>query len=155
MREFKDIQSFLNFMSGANSRMDTAGTAGLTVAAIAVEKEAKNELGTYQRGNNGPFEDWSELKDSTKKDRVNKGFTENDPGLRTGEMRAHIQHEVSGHAAAVGSDDEILEWFELGTEKQRPRSVLGVAAVHKTNEVVDAISGRVASAMAGMSYKHP
>lgn len=136
-------------MRGVQARLPAAGTAGLTAAAVIVEREAKAIVGHYQYGA-GPFDDWMELADSTKADRLRMGFTENDPGYRTGEMRESIGHTVDGHEAAVGSDDEYLVYFELGTEKQPPRSILGLAAVHETDAAVDAMSGHVAAVLAGL-----
>jgi hypothetical protein len=106
----------------------------LEKAAKVVEAEAKKEIGSYQSAA-GPFVAWRDLADSTKDDRVKKGFPEDEPGLRTGEMRDSIEHVVGEREAVVGSNDDHLVWFELGTDKQPPRSVLGLAAVHKGPEV--------------------
>jgi hypothetical protein len=103
-------------------------------AALLIENEAKKEIGHYQAGA-GPFAGWAELADSTKDERVKQGFAENEPGLRTGEMRDSIDHVVGDREAVVGSNSENLERFELGTAKQPPRSVLGLAAVRKAPEV--------------------
>ncbi|MDE2354946.1 MAG: hypothetical protein KGL17_07985, partial [Betaproteobacteria bacterium] len=129
MREFKDFQAFVRHLSALEQR--TAGTIAkaATAAAIVIEAEAKSEIGTYQEGA-GPFVAWQELADSTKRDRVAKGFTENDPGLRTGAMRDSIEHATDGAQAFVGSNDDHLVWFEQGTRTQPPRSVLGLAAVN-------------------------
>lgn len=105
----------------------------------AVELTAKAEIGEYQRSDMGGFEPWAELKDATKKDRIKKGFTENDPGLRTGQMRDSIEHEVNGMNVAIGSNDDKLLWFEHGTVKQAPRSVIGLAA-HRAEHEIDAIN---------------
>lgn len=108
-------------------------------AAKVVVAEAKEAIGTYQDAVD-PFAAWPELADATKADRVRQGYSENDPGLRSGEMRDSIEHTVkmsdfgSGEAH-IGSNDDKLVWFELGTVNQPPRSVLGGAAARKSEEV--------------------
>ena len=107
-------------------------------AAMIVEAEAKREIGTYQ-GQAGPFAAWAELTEATKADRVAKGFTENDPLLRTGDMRDTIGHRVAGHEAVVGSDSDIAVYQELGTSHIPPRSFLGGAAFRKAEEVAQTL----------------
>lgn len=98
----------------------------LGASAEYLEKTAKDEFGEYQLGI-GPFTAWPELADSTKADRVAKGYTENDPLLRTGELRDSIQHEVVGFDAFVGSTSDIMPFQEFGTSRIPPRPVLGTA----------------------------
>jgi len=114
---------------------------GLEEAARIVQREAKAELGHYQE-EAGPFPAWAELADATKDDRVRQGYTENDPGLRSGEMRDSIQHIVDGHEAHIGSDDEHLFFFELGTVKQPPRPVLAGSLIRREHDVAEAIGRR-------------
>src|SRR3984957_11185620 len=92
-------------------------------AARIVEKRAKDKIGEYQ-DQTGPFIAWPDLADSTQRERERLGFTPDDPGLRTGAMRDSIEHNVSDAEAHVGSNDDNLVYFELGTSKQPPRSVL-------------------------------
>lgn len=104
----------------------------LELASQIVEKEAKHVLGTYDYG-------WPQLAETTKEDRVRKGFTENDPGLRSGEMRESIEHTVFATEAFIGSNDDHLVYFDIGTSKQPPRPVLLAAAIKKEDQVLDAI----------------
>jgi hypothetical protein len=120
----------------------------LEKAAKLVEREAKRELGKYQDGA-GPFGAWPELADRTQDDRVHKGFTANDPGRRSGEMADGIGHEVGDREAVVGSNDDEMVYFELGTEKQPPRSVLGMALVHKAPAVARILGEGVVQALVG------
>ena len=148
MKEFHSFAQAAEHFLGLAAEMLVAEHEGLELAARLIEKEAKREIGEYQNGA-GPFVGWAELADSTKTDRVSQGFTENDPGLRTGEMRDSIEHVVQGNEAHVGSDDQNLVWFELGTSKQPPRSVLGLAAVSKGQEAADLVGGMVSIALVG------
>ena len=108
-------------------RLAERAVADFRAANGLIEDRSKEKIGEYQ-GNQGPFSAWPELADATKEDRVRQGYSENDPGLRNGEMRASIEHKVIGHEGHVGSDDDKLLWFELGTDKQPARSVLGGSA---------------------------
>ena len=90
------------------AEMDVAEHHALEEASVIVETEAKRVLGTYEY-------EWPELADATKEDRIRQGYTENDPGLRSGEMRESIEHTVvSGHEAYVGSNDDNLVYFDIG-----------------------------------------
>ena len=122
----------------------------LDQAARLLKKNAKAKVGTYQ-DEAFPFPAWAELADSTKEDRLRHGFTENDPGLRSGKMRDSIEHTVDdrNHLAAVGSDDDKLVYFELGTEKQPPRSVLGSAAIESTEDILRIIGKNAVTALIG------
>ena len=126
---------------------------GLEKAAQIVEDEAKSEIGTYQGGVGGIFAGWQELADSTKADRVAQGFPENEPLLRTGEMRDSIDHSVEGLTALVGSDSDIALWQELGTDKIPPRSFLGGAAFRKQDEVAEIIGDAGFAVLAGGETK--
>lgn len=105
----------------------------LEYAGQVVEDEAKRLIGTYDYDPR-----WPELADATKKDRVDQGFPENDPGLRTGEMRDSIHHHVDRprHTVHIGSDNDHLVWFELGTVHQPPRTVLKGALLNVSERLV-------------------
>lgn len=141
---FRDFSRHLQAIAGAQA---AALALALADSAKTIEAAAKAEIGHYQAAE-GPFQAWPELADSTKTERRRLGFTENDPGLRTGAMRDSISHHVAGLEAVVGSDDQHLVWFELGTEKQPPRSVLGLAAIRHEHQIKQ-IVGRAAWPVAG------
>lgn len=118
-----------------------------------VEAEAKHELGTYQAAA-GPFAGWAELADRTKDDRVQQGYSENDPGVRVGDMRESVHHAVGNKEVVIGSDDEKAVWFELGTVHQPPRSFLGAAVVHKEHDIKAILGGSVVSSLVGRDVFH-
>jgi hypothetical protein len=120
----------------------------LEKAAVLVEKRAKEKVGEYQE-QAGPFVAWQELADATKEGRLKQGYTEDDPGLRSGEMRDSIEHEVQVPEAHVGSDDDKLVWFELGTSKQPPRSVLGGAVVDEMEKIIEIVGESAVAALVG------
>lgn len=120
----------------------------LEKGARIVEDRAKANLGTYQ-GQAGPFAAWQELADATKEDRVRQGYTPNNPGLRSGDMRDEIGHVVHGHEADIGSNDPKLVYFEEGTIKQPARHVLGGAAFQSGPEVAEVIGTGMVAVLKG------
>ncbi|HHA2250074.1 TPA: hypothetical protein ACOEHG_005025 [Enterobacter ludwigii] len=124
--------------TSAGPRIHTALEAGLEVVAKTIEEEAKEEIGVYQPAV-GPFDAWAPLAESTKADRVRQGYSEDDPLLRSGELRDSISHRVMGLAAVVGSTDDKAVWQEYGTDRIPPRPFIGPAYVksfHKITEMV-------------------
>jgi hypothetical protein len=132
--------------------MPAVGYHALDVASAMVLEECRDSIGHYQ-DSAGPFSAWAELADSTKADRVRRGFTENDPGLRTGQMRDSYERHVETDWAEVGSNDMHAVWFELGTKTQPPRSVIGGAAMRKEHEIYEE-TGRIFFAVLS-STGHP
>lgn len=142
------LDSFAEMLMAIGS-MEIAEHAALQAAGEIVQKEAKDEIGSYQ-GAAGPFAAWSPLAASTIDDRVHQGFSPDDPLLRTGDMRDSIGVVVDGHEAYVGSNDDKAVWQELGTSKGiPPRSFLGGAAVRKSKEVSEVIGREMVAALIG------
>jgi phage gpG-like protein len=140
MRVFS-IEDFARFIVG-EINLEHAQKVGLEAAAQIVQHEAKRVIGTYDYG-------WPELAESTKKDRANKGFPENEPLLRTGELRDSIEYTiVSDTEAQVGSNNDKAVWHELGTSRVPPRPFLAPAAAEKGREAAKVIGVAVASAIA-------
>ena len=146
------ILGFVAKLTEMTIATEEVSRSSLDEAARIVQKEAKDSLGEYQT-DNGPFLDWAELADVTKDDRAKRGYPENEPGLVTGEMRDSIERTVEtegfGGVAHIGSDNDKLVYFELGTDVQPPRSVLGGALFRKTDEVVALIGSSVVGALVG------
>lgn len=138
-KEFQDIEGFLTHLVAVDLALKHVEHNLLEQAALVIEKDAKNQIGHYQT-EAGPFNAWPELADSTKKDRLAKGFTENDPLERTGALRDSISHEVAGNEAVVGSNSDIMVYQELGTPTIPPRPVLGPAAV-KNKDKIERLGG--------------
>jgi len=113
-----------------------------------VEKRAKEKIGEYQE-EAGPFVGWADLADSTKADRVNKGFPEDEPLLRTGQMRDSVEHVVIDSEVQVGSDSDIAVYQELGTATIPPRSFLGGAVADELPAIMDIIGDSAAAALIG------
>lgn len=138
MREMS-LAGFIGHMTGAIVALERCEHHAMEQAAQVVEVRAKAIIGHYQT-DTGIFPPWAQLADSTMADRARLGFPENEPLLRTGEMRDSIEHVAERHEAAIGSNLDIAEYQELGTSRIPPRSFLGVAA-HQTGERVAEIVG--------------
>lgn len=124
--------------------------------ASMIQRDAKEKLGHYQ-GQAGEFNAWSELADSTKDDRVSKGFPENEPLLRTGELRESIDTVVTGSEAMVGSMDPIALWQECGTDDGHipPRPFLGPAAFEAKKKLAVLSANTLIAWVGGLSWRHP
>lgn len=128
---------------------------GLERIAQRIERTAKAEFGHYQPAT-GSFPEWPELAESTKDDRAAKGFAENEPLLRTGELHDSIEHEVHGAEleAVIGSKDERMEWHELGTERMPARPVLGPAAFLNRDAIQKLVGAAVVAGLIGKTDFH-
>jgi hypothetical protein len=145
-----------------------AQKAGIEAATGLIQQEAKSIIGTYQRGNMGPFAEWEELAPATKQERDEQGFTMNDPLERERTLMDHIMASSDETRGAVGvpsvtvqhsyeHEDEnigdIATDLEFGTVKIPPRSFLGVAGFRKGHEAAKLIALHVAWTIAGMPYR--
>ena len=152
MKSFQSPASAARFFADLREKVIAANLIGVQDGAQLLLKTAQDEVGTYQDENTGPFPPWAELAEATKDDRVRQGYTENDPGLRSGDMRESygVRTELAGPlaTASIGSDDPKALWFENGTVRsadakafyQPPRSVLGVAAFREGETVAAAVA---------------
>lgn len=99
---------------------------GMVAATESVVKhaatEAKRVIGTYEYG-------WPQLAERTQETRAYIGYPENEPLLRSGEMRDDISTKaeavIGGAEGLVYSNEKKALWAEMGTNSgQPPRSFL-------------------------------
>lgn len=131
---------------------------GIERVAVRIEKTAKAQIGTYQEAV-GPFPGWPELAEATKDDRLRKGFTENDPLLRTGQRRDDITHAVDGLEAVIGTPEnaptaKIAVWEEFGTSREPARPVLGPAAFRSREAIQKLVGAAAVSGLIGSDRIH-
>jgi HK97 gp10 family phage protein len=153
-KEFTSIGGFVAHMLARDAALVFAMRTGLQTVADAVRDTAKSELGHYQPAV-GHFGAWPELADSTKKDRVAQGFTENDPLLRSGDLRESIKNEVSATHAVIGSTSDVAVYQELGTEKMPPRPFLGPAVLHNEEKIKRILGGAIVAGLLGEGVSVP
>lgn len=148
MKEFS-LLGFAEHLGGLVLKVGHEQHAALEAAVVVIETEAKEAIGHYQ-AEAEPFAAWDPLADATKAERVALGYPEDEPELRSGELRDSIQHTAGLDEAVVGSDSDIMVYQELGTSHMPPRSILGGAAVRKTPEVLELIGGYSVAALIGV-----
>ncbi len=162
MKKFKSLSDFTAHVSrGSNAlNLRRKEQIALNVGAKFLQHKAKAQFGHYPNEmthldlpfNAAPHSGiWDELAPSTKEDRVRKGFSENEPLLRTGKLRDSIKVSVQGNRAVVGSDEDIMVWQELGTEKIPPRPVLTLTADRHGKDAVKLIADAFVSELMGVS----
>ena len=112
---------------------------GPVAAAEIVHAATVKKFGLAQDGL-GPFESWAPLAESTKAERVRLGFAEDEPLLRSGELRDSYEVKANGLMAGVGSALGKAESMELGDPvKNIPaRSTLGLAFAQNEREAFEA-----------------
>lgn len=148
MREFGSMAAFAEHLGTVIVAEIGAEHSALERAAQLLEKAVKAKFGEYQP-QAGEFVAWAELADATKADREKQGFAENEPLLRTGELRDSVGHKVGSHEAAIGSNSDIAVWQELGTARIPPRSFFGSAAVENSDKIKKIVGEMVVVALVG------
>lgn len=117
----------------------------LKEGAELVKTAAQEAIGSYQSAK-GDVPAWAPLSEATQEDRVAKGFTADDPLLRTGELKDSIEaRPVDENAVLVGVFDPAMERIaasmEFGYYNVRaqtmvaPRSFIRGTAFEKAPEV--------------------
>lgn len=129
-------KGFAAYMAEGVAASAEAMRLSLDLVGKSITKEAKEEIGNYQPAM-GEFQAWAQLADATKKDRVRKGFSENEPLLRTGALRDSISYNVHGLNVTIGSTSDIMVYQEFGTSKIPARPVLGTALYKNKDKIVE------------------
>lgn len=147
---FTGLDQFAEYI-GRTMVRQLADWHALNDAAALVRERAISKLGTFQPAA-GPFPAWRRpLAAWTQEERVELGFTPNDPLLRDGShIRDTISYEVD-HVrgrATIGSTSNEALWNELGTARVPPRPFLGAALYESQNEVLAIIGDGAFRALA-------
>lgn len=148
--QFTSFGAFALHLASVSAGQVVAVQSGLEAVAQRIEKTAKAEIGHYQAAV-GPFSAWQELAESTKAERLAQGYTENDPLLRSGELRDSYEHQVQGGEALIGTKDDKGLWQELGTPTIPPRPVLGPAVEYNHTAIKRILGGAVVSGVMGQT----
>ncbi len=123
----------------------------MKAGALSVQAEAKERIGHYQ-AEMGPFPEWPLLASSTVAEKRSLGYADagnDNPLLRTGDMRDSIYAWATPAAFIVGSHDPIALYQEMGTEHIPPRPFLGPALYKMTPYILTVMGKAVESTIAG------
>jgi HK97 gp10 family phage protein len=154
MKEFSSFGSFARHLL-VTAAVGEEVTHHLTEkAAELIKDDAQKRIGEYQ-DYTGPFPGWAPLADSTKADRVAQGFSEDEPLLRTGELRDSITVSAKGNEAVVGSDSDIALYQEVGTDKIPPRPFLGPAGYDSKLGIGELSAKTIVAWISGLGWKRP
>lgn len=150
-KEFTE-SAFLSHLAACQAAMSEGITRALRDSAKELVKDARSTVGHYQE-EVGPFPAWAPLTDSTIDDRIRQGFTPDEPGLRTGDMRDSYGAQVSRNKLTLGNTSEKALWFELGRMEQAnyqpPRPVIGPVLFSNEAKITKRIARRIAAHLAG------
>ena len=149
MRKYQSFGALAKALERASERLPVTLALEMEASAVIVEETAKAEIGHYQREDIGLLTPWAELKDDTKADRLRQGFAENEPLLRSGELRDGIEHLFDFRSFVVGSQSKIMAYQEIGTDKIPPRPVLATALYRNVETVLNAVGRTIEATISG------
>lgn len=152
MMEFESPATFARHLARMAAAGDAVSSHIVKKAATLVQKDAQDRIGEYQDGGNG-FPAWANLAESTIADRIRKGFSPDEPLLRTGELRGSIEVEVSGSEAVVATADIVALYQEQGTEHIPPRPFLGPAAADSQKTIGASVAAILIAWVSGASWR--
>lgn len=154
MKEFASFGSFARHLA-VTAVVGEEVTHHITEkAAKIIQEDAQKRIGEYQ-DYTGPFNAWAPLAESTQEDRVAKGFTADDPLLRTGELRDSIEVSAKGNEAVVGSVGDIALYQEVGTDRIPPRPFLGPAGYDSKLSIGEMAGETLVAWISGLGWKRP
>ena len=153
MIRFASMSAFVNHLARLPVAVEVAEVEGLKQATRLLRDRARETLGTYQDAV-GPLPAWPELAASTQAERSLKGYTPNDPLLRSGELRDSIHDEVTDDPhGRVFTDSLYAADMEFGSRRSPPRPFMGVAVYRHGDEAAAKVGEAVAAAYSGVSVR--
>lgn len=126
MPQFNGFGGLAAQMWRASRMVQPAIDAELHIQGTAIANSAKALFGTYQAG-------WRQLAESTQKDRQRRGYSPNDPLLRSGALQGLVKPYVAHGALFVG--------VMSGTSVGKVDAAL-LMAVHELGRTDKSISAR-------------
>jgi hypothetical protein len=147
-RKFASVGEFAAYLTRISRALDPSLREGLMAIGETVKVTAKAKIGHYQT-EVPPYAFWQPLSSTTIRERLAKGWTPDDPLLRSGELRESIEFVVVHRTVAIGSDLKIAAWMELGTIRIPPRAFLGPAMIESKLENVQHLRRAVERAFEG------
>jgi hypothetical protein len=156
--KFQTFGALADLLESQIGRIPLAKREGLAAAGELVKADAQNRIGSYQ-GAVAEFSAWAPLSEATKADRVAKGFSADDPLLRTGALRDAIEVKHEPESVVVGVFDSNLTtiaaameygyWNSRAQRPVAPRSFLRAAAGSLFQPIGRAIGERLFAILKG------
>ncbi|PHK92923.1 hypothetical protein CR162_21365 [Pseudoroseomonas rhizosphaerae] len=146
---FDGYGAFAKHLRKVASKVEAAQRRGLRQGAAMMAATAKGMHGEYQpsdRVSNA----WAPLAPRTVAERTRRGFSPDEPLLRTGALRDSIGFSVQGDEALVGSTSPLAVHHEKGTARIPPRPVFSKTAVIHGRGAARLVGAHVAATMASM-----
>jgi len=153
-RQFKSFSDLMFAVAKDVKASISESSKFLDNVGIIVKEQAQEKIGYYQDPS-GPFTEWVELSDRTKIERLESGWTANDPLLRSGTLKNSITYTVLGGHVIIGvksgpghdghgdigdiAVDQEFGTFEFGKRHIPPRPFMGPALFETRDQITDAI----------------
>lgn len=167
MIEYKTFGGFAQHLEKLAMMGPEAGEAIAEQVAIMIRDDAKAKLGHYQAAS-GPFASWAPLAQETRDERVELGFTPDDPLLRSGQLRDAIDSslQIGGaaigvpHAAHIGPKGEVEDVGDIALRMELgdgapPRPFLGPAAFESKHRAQQLAGTAVVAWLTGGNFLFP
>ena len=152
MQEFQSFGLFGKHLAKVAAIGESVTHEAAKAGAQHIANAAKDRIGEYQDAT-GPYPAWVNLAPATVLDRIAKGFSPDDPLLRSGELRDSIKVVAEGNVAGAVSDDMVALYQEMGTATIPPRPFLGPAGYNSKKGIervmVDALMLWIGGARVG------
>ena len=150
MTQFSSFADMASHVGRAAASLPAGIAAALAATGEAAASQAREKMGIYQDGV-GPFPAWPELASSTQIERVELGFSANEPLLRTGELRDSIGFAVNALSVTIGSPLDKAVKMELGDPGASvpARPFLGPAMWEESLRAGQRIKIAIANALTG------
>jgi hypothetical protein len=142
MTQFFDLLGFVAQLPAIERDIEASGPKIIERACQMIQKKAKAAIGKNH-------ELWPPLAPSTLADKEKHSFPIPKPLLRTGELRDSIEYTVHGNEGAVGSNDPVVVYQELGTSRIPPRSFLVSSAISSEDRIHRMAAATTMAALAG------
>jgi hypothetical protein len=146
MTKVFSLLGFIAELPALDRDVHAVGTKIVKRACEMVEKRAKASIGQTHPGI------WAPLLAATITDKQRHGFPTPKPLLRTGELRDSIEHVVHGLEGAVGSNDPVAVFQELGTSRIPPRSFLVSSAIASSDKIARMAAAATVAALSGYGH---
>lgn len=151
MKTYQSFGALARALERAAAELPETYAAAMQAGAESVKRDAQARIGHRQPG-------WQELAESTVAEKTRLGYAgvpvpggdgDQNPLLRTGDMRDSIKAEASAEGFVVGSADDVLAYQELGTSRIPPRPVLGPALLNTAPALTSVLGAAVEKTLAG------